>query len=208
MTNHRRGVGERGAAALSLLTVGIIVGFAIFAYMAVPLTNASDAKAKSNSAADAAALAGVEYMKQDLAVALADAGWLGNWAAYQPFVGTGRTAAQSYALRNEAELIEYTFDPDTWQAYAKVKGRTVEGQVFTSKATARLDLPDCKLGPDDPDDSNPPADENVDTPPPVKLTCGGVDITINPTEDEPDLFNLPGSFIQTLLDQSHAKLVS
>ena len=84
MTRHRSQQGERGAAALSLLTVGILVAIAIVAAMSIPLTRASDAKAKSNSAADAAALAGIEFVKNDLQVVLADKGWLGDWAAYEP----------------------------------------------------------------------------------------------------------------------------
>ena len=204
--------GERGAAALSLLTVAILVAIGIVAAMSIPLTQASDAKAKSNSAADAAALAGVEFVKNDLQVVLSDKGWLGNWAAYQPFIGGGLASATSYAERNESQLISY--QPPTpfngWTAQAEVKGRTVEGEVFTSDATARLDLPDCSMEDADEDEPPPPSVPGVPAEPVTRtIDCGGlkVDVEVDKDKPGPPTFDLPDSFIAQLIGESQAKLV-
>lgn len=207
--------GERGAAALSLLTVAMIIALAIFAVMAIPLTQASDAKAKSNSAADAAALAGVDFVRGDLISALATQGWLGSWEAYAG-LGTGRAAAETYADRNDATLTAYSFSVATFEAYAKVRGRSVDGQPTQSEATAKLDLPVCTTEIDDtpePEPTPPPADDPPPPPPPpkpVKFRCAGIgiDIVINPTEDDPGRLPLPAAVIDALLNGSNAKLVS
>jgi hypothetical protein len=207
---HRAEQGERGAAALSLLTVGIIIALAIFTVMALPLTQASDAKAKSNSAADAAALAGVDSIRLDLHDALTTRGWLGDWNAYGDIIGGGIESAKDYAARNDATLVEYHSDLLHLEVYAKVRGRTVDGHTTESQATAKLQLPICATKPDDTpppkNDDPPPGDD--DPPPPVKFTCDGIDITIHPSKDDPGKLDLPASIIDQLLNNSHAKLVS
>ena len=202
--------GERGVAALSLLTVGAIIALAIFAFVAVPLTDASAAKAKNRSAADAAALAGADFIKKDLEAALTDNGWLGDWQAYQSEVGTGLLAARNYAERNGSELVAYNFDVANWEAYAKVRGREVDGAFAESDATATLDLPEChKLDtvptpeptapptPPDPDEEEPP-------PLPDTYSCGGIKFDIS-TDDGPP--TLDPDIIDALLDQAHVKLI-
>ncbi|MGH3459347.1 hypothetical protein [Aeromicrobium sp.] len=201
--------GERGAAALSLLTVAIIVAIGIFAFMAIPLTDASDAKAKSRSAADAAALAGVEYVKKDLEIALTSNGWMGSWRAYEPLIGGGATSASSYAEQNDGELVGYQGPTpmNGWESYAKVRGRDVEGQENTSEARAKLDLPECTVEEAEPTEptepSSPPAgnDEEKKAKPEQKLTCGGTSF------QGVDLKNLPASLISQLIDESHARLI-
>ncbi|MDX6277929.1 MAG: hypothetical protein QOJ72_2057 [Nocardioidaceae bacterium] len=206
---HRTEQGERGAAALSLLTVAIILALAIFTVMALPLTRASDAKAKGNSAADAAALAGVEWIRLDLRDALTTRGWLGSWDAYRDIIGGGLGSAQDYASRNGATLVSYHADLLHLEVYAKVRGRVVDGHTTESEATARLQLPTCTTKPDDtpPSDDDPKPGED-DKPPPVKFTCDGIDITIHPGKDDPGKLDLPASIIDQLLNNSHAKLVS
>jgi hypothetical protein len=216
MRATRRQQGERGAAALSLLTVGILVAIGIVAAMSIPLTQASDAKAKSNSAADAAALAGVEYVKNDLQIALNDVGWLGDWAAYEPLVGGGLTSATSYAEANEARLVSYKKPTpfNGWTAQAEVEGRTVEGEVFTSDATARLDLPDCTV---EDDEDGGPAEPPEPGAPSAKVTktvdCGGLKVDVEVDEDSadgqggPPKLELPDDFVAQLIGESKAKLV-
>lgn len=201
--------GERGAAALSLLTVGMMIALAIFTVMALPITQASDAKAKSNSAADAAALAGVDSIRDNLREALITKGWLGSWGAYGDIVGSGIESARSYADRNDATLVGYNSDLLHLEVYAKVRGRTVDGHATESEATAKLDLPLCATTPDDnPPSTPPPLPGDDPAPPPVKFTCDGIDITITPDPDDPSKLNLPLSVIDDLLNRSHAKLVS
>ena len=59
LTRHPRD--EEGAAASALLVAAVLVGFAIFVYMAIPFGSAVDAKAQDRTAADAAALDGAEF---------------------------------------------------------------------------------------------------------------------------------------------------
>lgn len=203
MTRSSGREGERGAAALSLLTVGIIVAIGIFAVMAIPLTDASDAKAKSRSAADAAALAGVEYVKKDLELALSEYGWLGSWDAYGSYILDGGLAsAHSYAERNDGELVSYQKPTvlNGWESYAKVRGRDVEGQTNISEARAKLDLPECEA--EDVEPTKPPTpDPGPEEPDPEQeLICAGVSFT-------GDLKNLPTSVISQLIGESHAKLI-
>ena len=197
--------GERGAAALSLLTVGILVAIGIFAAMAIPLTDASDAKAKSRSAADAAALAGVEYVKNDLEVALSQYGWLGSWDAYGNYIlDGGLAAASSYAERNDGQLVTYQKPTvlNGWETYVKVRGRDVEGQNNTSEARAKLDLPECEVEEVEPTEppSPPPGPGEEEPEPERELICAGISFT-------GDLKDLPASIISQLIDESHAKLI-
>jgi hypothetical protein len=186
----------------------MIIALAIVAVMALPLTQASDAKAKSNSAADAAALAGVESIRLDLRDALTTKGWLGSWNAYGDIIGGGIESARDYASRNDATLVTYHPDLLNLEVYAKVRGRTVDGHTTESQATAKLQLPTCTTKPDDTptDDDPPPSDD--DTPDPVKFSCDGIDITIHPSKDDPSKLDLPLSVIEDLINHSHAKLVS
>jgi hypothetical protein len=145
---------ERGAAALSLLVVAMLLGLAIFTAIALPLTNATDAKAKSRNAADAAALAGVEAFKEDLVEALRSLQVFpvgGLLAVVQSVdLNGGQLAAIEYARRNDAQLVTYIPRPAvsgllSFETYAKVRGRSVDGEENTSEARAKLDLPGCDL---------------------------------------------------------------
>ena len=206
----QREKGDGGAAALSLLTVAIIIALAIFILVAVPLTKGSDAKAQSRSAADAAALAGVEWAKEDLGQILSARGWLGSWGDYQPLVGSGQSAAQSFASRNGARLVAYSFDASNWEATVKVDGPNVEGQTPVSGATARLDFPDCSSQESDDPSPTPDDAEDEDPPPPnLELGCDGLDLTLVPVIDGDEIrYELPGKAITGLLDLIDAKLVS
>ena len=198
--------GERGAAALSLLTVGMIMALGIFAAIAVPLTQASDGKAKSRTAADAAALAGVESVKNDLTLLLTSQGWPGGWDLFD--VGSGLPSATSYADRNKAVLVTYQAPTllNGWTSYAKVKSYTHDNEVVYSEARAQFDLPECHkkdaptpTGPTptpDPDDPPPP-------PTPDTFVCGGIEFDVPTDGSLPDL-----SRLINLLDTTNAKLIS
>ncbi|TXL62004.1 pilus assembly protein TadG-related protein [Aeromicrobium terrae] len=201
--------GDRGAAAVSLLTVGIIISLAIIAVMAIPLTQASDAKAKSRSAADAAALAGADHVRLELKEQLSLKGWLGGWGNLPIFDG-GLAAARTYAERNDATLVAYqrpSFD-NGFTAYARVEGRTVKGEVTRSEAWAKLSLPDCQKK-DDPEPTEPPPDDDEDDddedepPPPQGWECAGIEFDV-PVEGPP---HLSVDIIDALFNDSNAKLV-
>ena len=226
MTLRSQQQGERGAAALSLLTVGILIGIAIVAVMAIPLTNAGDAKAKSRSAADAAALAGVEAFKEDLVEALRNLQAFpvgGLLTVVQGIdLGGGADAALEYAQRNDATLVTYLPKPAvsgflSFETYAKVRGRSVDGQVNESEARAKLDLPGCDLTeslPDiepasfslaEADDEDDDKDEE-DEKPTFSLVCDGETIFEGVT-DLSDLGTGGLNPLIDLIDSSNARLV-
>jgi cell division septation protein DedD len=219
--------GERGAAALSLLVVSMVLGLAILAFMAVPLTQASSSKAKSRNAADAAALAAVEHVRDGLLDQLTSLGWLsGGWAALAAALDGGLGQAQQYAARNDATLV--AFSPPTpangWTAYARVRGNEqVEGEWVFSDARAELDLPSCSVQtieppeptptptpsptPTDEDDEDDPEPTPTPTPTPEpdpeqRLTCdGGISF------QGLSLGSLPGGVIEALREATATRLV-
>lgn len=201
---------ERGIAVLSLLTLGIILSLAILFVMAIPLTQASDAKAKSRSAADAAALAGADWVRVRLRNELSSQGWLGGWDKFS-LADQGLSAARNYAQRNDARLVQY--DPPSfanrWQVHVVVEGRDVKGQTTRSQATARFSLPSCSKDPapppSDPPSDPPPDDAPPPPPPPDSFSCGGIRFDV-PTDGSPPL--LPGNIINALFAGSDAILTS
>lgn len=207
-------------AALSLVVVAIILGLGVLLIAAFPIVNAADRKASSRTAADAAALAGVDWIRKDLETVLTNKGWLGHWEDFQPFVGTGLASAQNYAARNNAELVSYSFDITRWEATAKVRGPALEdGQMPVSEATARLDMPECQseeveptptpTPPPDEDDEEEEEEEPEPPPPPgLELKCDGLDLTLDPkTVGNGVIYQLPGWAIGKLLGDSLGELV-
>lgn len=207
---------EDGAAALSLLVMAIILSVGIVFYMVLPLATASDRKAANRTAADAAALAGADWIRNDLETLLTDKGWLGSWEDYQPFIGTGLESATDYAARNGGTLIGYSFDAGSWEAWAKVESPEVrDSGKPVSEAKAQLQFPDCTSKPaDEPTTTPPPADEDPppedkDPPPPgMTLTCDGLDVDLVPVVDgDTTRYELPGWAISSLLELATVKLV-
>ena len=145
-------------------------------------------------------------MKNDLQVVLSDKGWLGNWAAYQRSSAVGsRRPRVRRAQRVAADLVPAAHAFNGWTAQAEVKGRTVEGEVFTSDATARLDLPDCSMEDADEDEPPPPSVPGVPAEPVTRtIDCGGlkVDVEVDKDKPGPPTFDLPDSFIAQLIGES------
>ncbi len=202
---------ERGAAALSLLVMAMIISLTIVLYMALPLATASDRKSANRTAADAAALAGAEFVRTDLENLLADKGWLGSFSDYTPFLDLGGSAAQTYAARNGGTLVAYDFDVIGWKAHAKVESPEIRkgSDKPVSEATAQLDFPDCLSKPsDDPTTEPPPADDDPPKPPKVEIHCGDLDIKVVPVKDGDSWrYELPGWAIPALLNLVSAKLI-
>ncbi len=198
---------EAGAAASALLVAAVLIGFATFVYMAIPLGAAVDAKARNRTAADAAALAGAEGVREGLLAGLGDAGLPGSWHDLPGAAGLGRSAAEEYARYNDATLLSYWFDPTDGTAHVEVEGQEVDGQLSHSSAVAQVDLPHCDpLDPPDPPAPTPapepegdgdagdeapgdplPSEPPPPPPPPVDLAvhCDGFDLTfqVRYTED-------------------------
>jgi hypothetical protein len=147
---------EEGAAATALLVAATLIGFAIFVYMAIPFGTAVDAKARNRTAADAAALAGAEGVREDLLAGLGDAGMPSSWHDLPGVAGLGRSAAEEYARYNDATLLSYYFDASDGTAHVEVEGQEVDGQLSHSSAVAQVDLPHCEaLDPPDPPSPSP-----------------------------------------------------
>ena len=154
---------EEGAAASALLVTAVLVGFAIFVYMAIPLGSAVDAKARNRTAADAAALAGAEGVREDLLASIGSDGVPGSWTDLPGAAGLGRHAAERYAAYNDARLVSYHFDPYDGTANVEVEGQEVDGQLSRSRAVAQVDLPRCAAM-EPPAPPTPPAEDDEDGP--------------------------------------------
>jgi hypothetical protein len=196
---------EQGAAATALLVTALLIGFAAFVYLAVPFGTAVDAKAKNRTAADAAALAGAEGVREDLLAAIGSDGVPGSWTDLPGAAGLGQPAAAEYAALNDGTLVEYWFDPTDGTAHATVEGRGFDGEVSRSSAVAQVDLPSCEaLEPPDPpeeteepDLEDPPATESPAPPPPpvdVSVSCGDFDLVfqVRWTDTGPEVHFPPG----------------
>lgn len=208
--NHRE---ERGAAALLLVVSGVIASLLLLMVWGLPLAGASSQRAKTQSAADAAALAGADAVLGGLTDSLKGLGsWNGSWDVLSGAGSTnGPTRAASYAERNGAELIAYQ-GPGAlggWRTYAKVR-RVVDGETYVAEAWARINLPSCSTSPATPPPTTPPPpdDDEDETPPPPPnqtLRCSGLPgFTI--IEGDLSLSHGWASFVDALLGPSRAKL--
>lgn len=199
---------ERGAAALLLVISGIVVGLTVLVVWALPLAGASTQQSKTQSAADAAALAGADAVIGGLADNLKGLGsWNGSWNGLASVNGADRAAA--YATENGATLVAYNGPSasNDWQVDARVR-RVVDGTEYESEASAKLRLPSCSID-DDEEETPPPDDEDEDeeedTPPDSKLRCDGFPaFTI--IEGDLDLSLGWSAFVDALLGGSHARL--
>ncbi len=203
---------ERGAAASALLVTALLVGFAAFVYLAVPFGTATDAKAQNRTAADAAALAGAEGVREDLLASIGSDGVPGSWTDLPGAAGLGQAAAAEYAELNDARLVEYWFDPVDGTAHATVEGRGFDGEPSRSSAVAQVDLPSCDaLEPPEPPeepadedeegagdpDGGPAVPESPAPPPPpvdVSVSCNGFDLVfqVRWTDTGPEVHFPPG----------------
>ena len=214
---------EKGAAASALLVTGVLVGFAVFVYMALPFGTAVDAKARNRTAADAAALAGAEGVREDLLTSIGDDGIPGSWSDLPGAAGLGRSSAEEYARYNDATLVSYYFDPYDGTAHVTVEGQAVDGQLSRSSAVAQVDLPSCDpLDPPDPPEPSEPSGSPSDTPsepadpapppPPVDVSvhCDGFDLTfqVRYTEDGGVEVHFPPGQLGTIRDAMDVRLVA
>lgn len=231
MAHHER---ESGAAATLLVVAGVIVGLVIFTFMVLPIATATDAKSRSRTAADAAALAGAEGVVGDLESILTSGNWSGGgWDASQ-LGGSGFLAAQQYVRHNDADarIVYYDSDLDglTWFVEVEIESPPVKAgtEPVRSFARAEVGLPDCEINVDDP----PPTPEPTPEPPPAEgeepppetepqpepepeptappgrtITCDGKSWRDEPTVEDPD-YDLPGGLISALLDDLKPRLVA
>lgn len=226
MTSIRYSRNEEGAAASALLVTAVLVGVAIFTYMAIPFGAAVDAKAQDRTAADAAALAGAEGVREDLLAGLGDDGLPGSWTDLPGAAGLGRADAEAYARYNGSTLVSYFFDATDGTAHVEVEGHEVDGQLSRSSAVAQVDLPSCDPldppeppapsetadpdGPADPD-AEPSPSEPAPAQPPVDVTvdCDGFDLVfqVRYTEDGGLEVHFPPGQLDKIRDAMDVRLV-
>lgn len=223
MTFVRHSRNEEGAAASALLVTAVLVGFAIFTYMAIPFGAAVDAKAQDRTAADAAALAGAEGVREDLLAGLGDDGIPGSWTDLPGAAGLGRADAEAYARYNGSTLVSYFFDATDGTAHVEVEGHEVDGQLSRSSAVAQVDLPSCDpLDPPEPpvpsgtpEPADPDAEPSPSEPPPpappvdVTVDCDGFDLAfqVRYTEDGGVEVHFPPGQLGKIRDAMDVRLV-
>lgn len=187
---HVRGESGQVATAIVLVVVVGMIAVGLFGVFAV--SRGADERAKSQSAADAAALAGADALTDvipgifDLFNSKGDLG-----SAFR--CGLGRSAADDFASRNDAYVTSYCYDAHDDEVRVSVRMNdpvTDDVGPATAKAVAStgLDLGNCSWRDDEPPSPSPspsssttptPSPSPPTTPPPppdtgTTLTCGGL----------------------------------
>ncbi|MBT0772640.1 hypothetical protein KIH74_27095 [Kineosporia sp. J2-2] len=225
MSTRRRHPDDSGQIALGLMLLVTVLLLVLAVRVFVPFGQATDQKASSRGAADAAALAAAEQIQDDLADALLEAidaartadDLLGVMDALD--AGFGRQAASEYADHNDADLIGYRYSRSDGRVWAEVRYREAaqNGDRAESDAVADLglDLGPCVL-PDEPsatpttdDDADGDADEDADDEPAdseTTLVCGDLelDFTLDGASGTPEL----ETDLDDLLDDLKTALVA
>lgn len=184
----QRRLGERGQVAMSLISIAL-VGLVALAFFGIYLFGRGvNDKTQSQTAADAAALAGAQDLVGSVTTLLAgltakDLGGVGGCNA-------GKNVAESYAEKNDAALTDYCFDSRTGEVAVSVRldhevAADLGPATASAVASTGLDLADCRWEDDEeetptssPSPSADPSDSGTPPPPPpdvpTTLTCGGL----------------------------------
>ena len=123
---------DAGAATTIVLVGGMVLVLAMLFMFVLPVTRGADQASRSQTAADSAALAGAEAIREDVLARLA-VGDLGILAG--PWASRGGAAATSYASRNDADLVAYTYD--AWADEVRVQVRFDEPGVAGTQRVER-----------------------------------------------------------------------
>lgn len=206
----RRGTGaeahgsrERGQVTTAIVlsvTVGLV---AVALFGLVALARGADERTKSQSAADAAALAGADALNDLLPGLFAQIGSKHGWRDVFG-CGLGRGAAADFASRNDATLTDYCFDVGDDEVRVRVRMNdpvTDDVGPATAKATARtgLDLGHC-----DWDDEEPPTPST--TSPSTTPTSSPSPTTTEPPPDYGTTLRCHGVTVRFVVDGETGKL--
>jgi len=181
---------DSGQIALGLILLVMVLLLVLAVRVFVPFGQATDQKAGSRAAADAAALAGAQQIQEELPDTLRNA--VEEAATTDDLLdvmdsvtaGLGRQAASEYADHNDADLIGYRYSPSDGEVWAQVRYREAaeNGQSAQSQASADigLRLGSCAL-PDTPtptpsrsgDDADDRSEESQ-----LVLTCGELELDV------------------------------
>jgi putative Flp pilus-assembly TadE/G-like protein len=164
-------LGQMPIALVVLTFLGLLV--AIF-WVGLPIGQATDQKAGSQSAADAAALAAAKQIADDLpewiagaASDVVDGDLPGLFDGLQG--GFGLTAAEKFAELNDARIVSYTYDHVNDRIDVTVESKqtstesTNQHSYSTASAELGLKLGNCEQIDDEPadkDDQDEPADKD------------------------------------------------
>lgn len=224
--NARRGVpahaSESGAAALSVVVVAAILLLAFTVFITARLSTATDEASGLQAAADAAALAGAESIATDAPGQIVSS--LVNGQAIPGSLGQAK--AESFASRNDATVVAYSYSPSQDRIRVTVRSNDVleSGEREERSAAAKLGMPFSTCGPSQepsapstspstssPSTSSPSSSPSTSpspsSPPPVDdvsdtLECGGLDIPVVWEWDEDEGWDLDvhvdGSLISDL----------
>lgn len=136
--------GEDGQVAIALVLLMVFLLLAASVKILMPLGRAADLSERSRTAADAAALAGMQDVRDELVTRLSLP--LPNKAAVSDWVscGSGGGRASDLAARNDATLVAYCYAPGPDRVSVQVRGRTGLPEAGTARpeaeATAQLGL--------------------------------------------------------------------
>lgn len=165
--SSRAGGREEGQVLPLLLTA--VIAIVAMTMLIMQVGRAGLLRTQSQTAADAAALAAMEAIRDDWRAGLA-AGHL-PFHGYEDYTDIAREAAADYARRNGGELADFDFDSGFGRYAVTVRTRSaerqrgdleeVEDERATATAHASLTAPNCFLSPD------------PGPPPQTVLTCAG-----------------------------------
>jgi len=159
---------ETGAAATALLVLAFVVSIAFVFVAVLLLLKGTDQAARTQTAVDAAALAGAQDVRKKI---LNDLWTIDSQASLASLLNyhDGRIAASQYAQRNGAELRSYEVEPLSGVIHVEVahskKTRAGGGQVKSvAEANLGLSLTHCKFGEEEmPPEPTPPSEHDPDT---------------------------------------------
>lgn len=159
---------ETGAAATALLVLAFVVSLAFVFIAVLPLLKGTDQAARTQTAADAAALAGAEDARDKILNNLWTISSTGSLASLLN-TQDGRIPASEYAQRNGAALQTYQLATATGKVNVQVrhfqKTHASGGHIKTAaEATLGVPLAHCKFGEEElPPEPVPPPEPDPDT---------------------------------------------
>ena len=189
---------EAGQVPTAVAVVVFVFLLALAFRFALPLGQAADQKQTSQSAADAAALAGAKQIKDDLPEAVREA--LRSIRAPEDLLnlfdrlgaGLGRGKAEEYAGHNDASVVSYGFDRWNGLVSVEVRGHQASATGTHSESSSRVQLGvrfgACRLDADPTPSPTPSADPpDPDAPPAPEPSVGTVlrcgDLSLHVTFD-------------------------
>lgn len=189
--------GEQGQVALALVLITIIALITVAFVGVLGISLAADERSQAQTAADAAALAGVEAVPGALTILFDAIDAKDDLGTLVLGCNLGRAQAQTYANQNGASLTSYCFNASTGRAEVVVRmNEPVSDEAGYAEAGATASngfaRSSCSWLDDEPEETEapepaPPVEGETPPPPPpapdwtTTLTCGALKVvyTVN-----------------------------